>query len=88
MFKPVVVNQKTRDMYLYNGENSFTNIRTNVTGTVSDEAARKTFKINPELSVLLNEFPIITKLVSKLGLIYEQKKDTYRNLEGTITFKK
>jgi hypothetical protein len=70
-FKPVVRNINTHDLYFYNGENEFTNIRTGVTGKVSDTAAAKTFKINPELSILLNENPLIATLINKAQLTVE-----------------
>ena len=71
LFKPVVRNIKTQDVYFYNGDNEFTNIRTGVTGKVSDKAAAKTFKINAELSLLLNEYPLIAELINKADLTTE-----------------
>jgi len=68
-FKPVVRNIKTNDIYFYEGENKFTNIRTGIGGVVSDEAAAKTFIIASELSVLLNEFPTVADFISRLNLI-------------------
>lgn len=70
--KPVVRNKRTGDAYFYNGENNFTNIRTGVSGTVSDEAAQKTFSINLEATALFNDFPNLTTLVNKLGLALEK----------------
>lgn len=67
-FKPVVRNIKTNDIYFYNGENSFTNIRTGVSGKVSDKAAKETFKINPEMSILLNDFPLVATFIEKCDL--------------------
>ena len=71
-FKPVVRNYRSNDLYFYNGENSFTNIRTGKSGTVTDEAARKTFGINPEATILLNEYPMIAEMINKLQLIIEK----------------
>lgn len=71
-FKPVVRNVNTKDIYFYNGNNEFTNIRTNVTGKVSDAAAQKTFKINPELSIMLNEYPLIAELINKTQMMIEK----------------
>lgn len=71
-FKPVVRNQFNQDIYFYNGENHFKNIRTGVSGTVSDEAAQKTFRINPELSILLNDFPMIAELINRLDMKVEK----------------
>jgi len=71
IFKPVVRHRITKDIYFFEGGNKFTNIRTNKSGEISDSAAQKTFGVNPELSILLNEFPIIAKLINKLDLITE-----------------
>ena len=71
MFKPVVRNKKTQDVYFYEGENTFTNIRTGIGGKVSDAAAQKTFSISPELSILLNEYPLIAELINKADLTTE-----------------
>lgn len=71
IFKPVVRHKRTKDIYFFNGGNSFTNIRTGISGEVSDSAATQTFRINPELSILLNEYPMITKLINKMDLITE-----------------
>ncbi len=71
LFKPVVRNLKTNDLYFYKGENEFQNIRTGVCGKVSDTAAQKTFGINPEMSILLNENPMIAEMINRLNLTYE-----------------
>ena len=70
-FKPVVRNKHTNDLYFYNGENSFTNIRTKTSGTVSDEVARKTFNINYEATSIINDYPIVAEMINKLQLIIE-----------------
>lgn len=70
--KPVVRNKRTGDAYFYNGENNFTNIRTGVSGAVSDEAAQKTFSINLEATALFNEFPLLEEFTKRLQLIIQQ----------------
>lgn len=71
--KPVVRNKRTDDLYFYEGDNKFQNIRTGASGTVSDEAARKTFAINPECTILLNEHPQVCELIKRLGLVIEKQ---------------
>lgn len=73
-FKPVVRNKRTNDFYFYNGGNSFTNIRTQRSGEVSDEDAKRTFSINTQATVLINDYPIVAKMIAKLGLVFEQNK--------------
>lgn len=74
LFKPVVRNIKSDDLYFYEGGNVFTNIRTGVSGKVKDEAARNTFRINTEASILINQNPDIAKLINVLGLRLELPK--------------
>ena len=64
----IVRNIRTNDLYRYEGENRFTNIRTGVSGKVSDEAARTTFVINLGATELCNKYPMIEKLISALNL--------------------
>lgn len=79
-FKPVVRNIRTKDIYFYKGDNEFENIRTGVSGKVTDVAAQKTFRLNPELSVLLNEFPILSTLINKLELTVEPPRHQNQKL--------
>jgi hypothetical protein len=64
----IVRNIKTNDLYRYNGENSFTNIRTGVSGKVTDEAARTTFVINVDATIIMNEYPMVEKMIKALNL--------------------
>lgn len=65
---PIVRNIITNDLYKYEGENKFTNLRSGVSGVVSDEAARKTFLINAEATIVINENKVIEKLINILNL--------------------
>lgn len=71
IFKPVVRNVNTSDLYFYEGNNSFENLRTQKKGTVSDIAAQKTFLINLPASEMINEYPLISELINKLDLKYD-----------------
>lgn len=71
IFKPVVRNIKTQDIYFYNGENEFENLRTGIKGKISDKAAQNTFKISAELSILLNDYPMIAELIKRADLTTE-----------------
>ena len=57
---------------MHNGGNEYTNLRTGVSGTVSDEAAQKTFSINLEATAIVNEFPLVGEMIKRLNLITEQ----------------
>ena len=69
--KPVVRNIQNNDLYFYLGENVFKNIRTEKSGTIDDETARKVFKINVEATQLINEFPIIEEMIKVLNLKFD-----------------
>lgn len=67
-----VVHKKSRVPYLYLGENKFRNAVTGKEGVVSDELAKEVFAIHPELNLLINEYPIVEKLISVLELKIEK----------------
>lgn len=71
-FKPIVRHIKTNELYSYEGGNKFTNLRTQKSGIVDEEKASKVFKINVEMTQLINEFPIIEIMINKLNLLYEK----------------
>lgn len=74
--KPVVRNIQNNDLYFYEGESVFRNIRTNKTGKVDDETAKRVFKINIEATQIINEFPNIEMLIIKLNLKLEKNEQT------------
>lgn len=67
----IVRNIHNNDLYQYEGENKFTNLRTGVTGVVADEIASKVFRVNADATVLISQNPNIKKLISGLGLKFE-----------------
>ena len=67
----IVRNKKTNFLYKYIGDNIFENIATGIIGKVSDEAAQKTFVINLDATELINEHPVIEKLIRTLNLKIE-----------------
>jgi hypothetical protein len=70
-FEPVVRNVSNSDLYFYKGDNVFQNIRSGVSGKVSDTAAQKTFLINVDASQMLNDYPLVAELINKLDLKYD-----------------
>jgi hypothetical protein len=74
LFKPVVRNIQNNDAYFYLGENKFQNIRTGKEGEIDDETAQRVFKINVEASAIINEYPIVAELISKLNLKFDNNK--------------
>lgn len=71
--KPVVRNIQSNDLYFYEGENYFTNIRTLKSGKVDDETAKKVFKINIEATEILNEYTVVATMINVLGLKFEKQ---------------
>lgn len=66
--KPVCRNIQNNDLYFYEGENVFVNIRTGKSGVVGDDVAAKVFKMNIEATTMINEFPVIEIMIKKLNL--------------------
>lgn len=69
--KPVVRNIQNNDLYFYEGENKFRNVRTGKDGVVDDETARKIFKINVEATEIINEYPIVEEMIKVLNLKFD-----------------
>jgi len=66
--KPICQHKKNKDMYRYEGDNKFTNMRTNQSGEVSDELANKIFIFCPEVSETIKDYPIVEEMISRLQL--------------------
>lgn len=71
--KPVVRNIQNNQLYFYEGENNFKNIRTGAVGNVDDETARKIFKINIEATEVINEYPMVAELIKRLHLKFDKQ---------------
>ena len=67
----IVRNIQNDDLYYYQGNNKFMNIRTGKDGKVETEIAQKIFKINAEMTMLVNEHPIVLDLIRRLNLKYD-----------------
>ena len=64
----IVRNIQNNTFYRYLGDNRYRNLITGVEGEISEELARKIFKINVEMTALCEEFPDIEKLIKALQL--------------------
>ncbi len=64
----IVRNIQNNDLYRYLGENRYRNIRTGQEGEITEEMAKKVFKINIEATFLIEENPLIEKLIKSLNL--------------------
>lgn len=64
----VVRNIQNNDPYAFYGGTRYKNLRTGVEGDIPDETARKIFKVNLELTTMLNENEVVADLIHKLNL--------------------
>lgn len=64
----VVRNIQNNQLYGHLGDNKYINLITGAEGEVSDDMAKKIFKINLQATKMLNDFPVIQTLISELGL--------------------
>jgi hypothetical protein len=69
--KPVVVNKKTKVLYRYEGDNTFTNLQTKAQGTIPTEKASEIFLVPVELNIVLLEYPLVEDLITKLKMNIE-----------------
>lgn len=70
----VVRNIQNNDLYRYLGNNVFRNIRAGVEGIVSEEKAKEVFKINLEATWMIEEYPQIEELISRMNLRIDKDK--------------
>jgi len=61
-------NIQNNQLYGHIGGNKYMNLVTGVEGEVSDEVAKKIFKINLQATKIIEDFPVIKKLISEIGL--------------------
>lgn len=65
----IVRHIKTGVFYEYLGENKFVNLCTGQSGIVSDELAKKIFRINLDATEMISKYPGVKDLIQKLNLI-------------------
>lgn len=70
--KPVVRNIQNDQLYFFNGGNSFTNIQSGKVGEVNGELAQKIFRFNIQATEIINEYPIVEKMIKILKLNYSK----------------
>lgn len=56
------------DIYMHMDGDVYKNLRTLKEGTISPELVCKVLKINVNASFLINEYPMISEMVHRLGL--------------------
>jgi hypothetical protein len=64
---------KNGDIYRYEGDNKFTNLRTGVSGEIRSELSAKVLGCYAEASLILSEYPVIEELINRLQLKTEIK---------------
>lgn len=70
-FKPICRNVQNNDLYQFLGGNTFRNLRTGKSGEVDENKAAEILKFNVEATTIINEFPIVELMISKLNLKYD-----------------
>jgi hypothetical protein len=63
--------KKTKQFYLYHGENKFENLATGGKGTLSDDDAKKVFVIPITANKMAMENPVLIDLIRELKLIQD-----------------
>jgi hypothetical protein len=71
----IVKAKKTKQLYLYHGDNKFENLLTGGKGSLSDEDAKKVFVIPVTINKMAQENPLIVDLIRNLKLIQDDSPD-------------
>ena len=69
----VVRNIQNNQLYKYVGGSTYINVITGKAGEVSDDVAKRIFKINLSATDILNRYPNVELLIKELELITENK---------------
>lgn len=77
----IVRNIQNNQLYRYLGENKYRNIMTGVEGEITEEVAKRIFKINLPMTELCEEFPNIEILINVLKL----KMDKDDNADARVS---
>lgn len=64
----ILRNIQNNQLYGHVGGNKYVNLVTGTEGEVSEELAKKIFKINLQATKIVRDFPEVQTLISKLGL--------------------
>jgi len=65
---PVVSHKRTKIPYKYFGEGLFKNMITGDEGKVLIDKAKSVFFMEPSLSQMCHDYPLVESLINKLGL--------------------
>lgn len=68
----IVRNVNNNELYRFLGNDTYRNIRTGVEGKVKPGVAEKIFKINVEVTLLCNEYPMVEEMIKSLNLKIEK----------------
>jgi len=71
----IVRNVQNDILYRYLGDNKYRNLSTGIDGIIKEDLAKKIFKINVEATEILNEYPLVEKLISSLNLKFDNNKN-------------
>lgn len=71
----VVRHINTNRLYKYHGNDEYTNLFTGVRGRIPPEQAQRMFKINLEFTEILNQYPLILELITKLKLVCDKPSE-------------
>lgn len=68
----IVRNIQNNMIYRYVGNDTYVNIVTGKSGEVSPDLARSIFKISLELTEILNQYPLVEEMITKLRLLCDK----------------
>lgn len=71
--KTLVKGKKNKHIYLYHGEEKYTNLTTGNKGKIADADASKVFSIPLLLNRMVQENPVIIDLITGLGAHFDEE---------------
>ena len=68
----IVRHINTNKLYRYNGDNNYTNLHSGNSGEIPPEQAQKMFRINLEFTEILNQYPLVEEMITRLKLVCDK----------------
>lgn len=65
-------NTQTNDLYLYQGDNTYKNLRTGAVGVIPEDMAQKYLVVNIEATQIINDFPLVAEMINRLNMCVDK----------------
>ena len=65
-------NTQTNDLYLYQGDNTYKNLRTGAVSVIPEDMAQKYLAVNIVAPQIINDFPLVAEMINRLNMCVDK----------------